>query len=162
MKMKTFKEFLMEDLHAAGTYVNVKVSAEDQDKLYSWCEEHGIGPLMDKEDYHATVVYSPTPCPDAKHYDFNLPATANIVGWKAFDSQLGRCLVAQLQSEDLDKFNADMKNIYGATSNFPSYIPHITVSWGYEGALPENYPAFKITFDKAEVKGIDPNWKPKK
>lgn len=159
--MMSFREFLSEEIHPAGTYVNVKVSDSDKTKLYDWCQENGIGPLMDKEDYHATVVYSPTPCPDAIEYDFNLPAEANIVGWKAFDSQLGRCLVAQLQSQDLTKYNMDMKNIYGATSNFPEYIPHITVSWGYEGELPQNYPAFKITFDKAEVKAIDPNWKPK-
>lgn len=159
--MKTFKEFLLEDNHKDGTYVNVKVCDADKEKLYSWCNEHGITPLMDKEDYHATIVYSPTPCPDAKNYDFKLPAKANIVGWQAFESDLGRCLVAKLQSEDLTKFNSDMKNIYGATSNFPTYIAHVTVSWGYEGSLPDNYPAFQISFDKAEVKGIDKNWKPK-
>ena len=160
--MISFREFLMESEHPAGTYVNVKVSDADKTRLYDWCEANGIGPLMDKEDYHATIVYSPTPCPDAKNYDFNLPAVGSIVGWKAFDSQLGRCLVAQIQSEDLTRMNADMKNIYGATSNFPEYIAHITVSWGYEGAIPENYPAFKIKFDRSEVKAIDPNWKPKK
>jgi hypothetical protein len=157
--MRSFMEFINED-HKDGTYVNVKLSSSDKDKLYSWCEEKGITPLMDKDSYHATVVYSPTPCPDAKNYNFDLPAIANIVGWKIFQSDLGKCLVAQLFSEDLNQFNSDMKNIYGATSKFPEYIPHITVSWKYEGNIPDDYPAFSVSFDRAEVKAIDPNWKP--
>lgn len=157
----SFNAFITEEEHKDGTYVNVKVCSEDKTKLYDWCEEHGIGPPMDKDDYHATIIYSPTPCPDAKNYNFNLPVHANIVGWKAFDSQLGRCLVAQLQSEELNKLNSDMKTMYGATSSFPEYIAHITVSWGYVGELPQDYPAFQIAFDKAQVKAIDKNWKPK-
>jgi hypothetical protein len=157
----SFKDFMTEEQdHKDGTYVNVKLADIDKGRLYRWCQDNGIHPLMDKEEYHATIVYSPTPCPDAKNYDFNLPASAQIVGWKIFNSDLGKCLVAQLFSEDLNKINSDMKNIYGATSNFPEYIPHITVSWKYEGDLPDNYPAFKVMFNRAEVKAIDKDWKP--
>jgi hypothetical protein len=165
MKMIKFRELFSEDKkidHSHGTYVNVKPSEADKNKLYDWVVENGISKPMDKDDYHTTVIYSKTPCPDVDEYDFDLPITGSICGWKIFESTLGRCLVAQVQSEELQVINADLKRDYGATSDFPEYIPHITISWGYEGSIPDNYPAMKITYDKVEVKGLDPNWTPKK
>lgn len=158
--MIKFTKFLAENNHDSGTYVNVKPTEDDKNKLYDWVISNGIKPPMDKDDYHTTIIYSKTPCPDVKGYDFNLPVTGTICGWKIFGSDLGKCLVAVIQSSDLQKINADLKRDYGATSDFPEYIPHITVSWKFEGSLPDDYPAMNVTFDKVEVKGIDPNWKP--
>ena len=160
--MMNFKTFIIESDHSKGTYVNVKLSDSDKNRLYDWVTKNGITNPLDKDEYHVTVIYSLTPCPDAAKYDFNLPITGRICGWKIFDAPIGRCLVAHVESEDLQRINADLKANYGATSTFPEYIPHITVSYNFEGEIPQNYPAQLIVFSQVEVKGLNPDWKPKK
>lgn len=159
--MTTFKQFIANE-HATGTYVNAKLSSVDKDALYKWVNENGISNPLDKSEYHVTIVYSKAPCPDAEDYPFKFPIVGNITGWKIFDANIGRCLVATIQSEQLDTINSNLINHYGATSDFPTYIPHITVSYDYEGELPTDYPAWQVVFDAVQVKGLDPNWKPSK
>lgn len=159
----SFKEFVVEqDEHSKGTYVNVKISDLDKNKLYDWVVGRGINEPLDKNEYHTTVIYSRTPCPDAANYEYGIPITGNITGWKIFDAGIGRCLVAFVQSEQLQKINADLQRDYGATSDFPEYLPHITVSYSYIGEIPDDYPAMRITYDQVEVKGLNPDWRPTK
>jgi hypothetical protein len=164
MRMMSFKQFIAEeqDDHSNGTYINVKPTDVDKDNLYNWVVLNKISNPLDKHEYHVTVIYSKTPCPDAKEYDFNLPIHGDIVGWKIFDAPIGRCLVAHVHSDQLQKINADLKRDYGATSDYPDYIAHITVSYDYVGELPTDYPAMSITFNEVQVKGLDPTWRPKK
>lgn len=150
------------DEHKNGTYINVKPTEEAKDTIFDWVSNNGINDPLDKNEYHVTVIYSKTPCPGAVNYDFNLPIEGTISGWKIFDAGIGRCLVASIQSEQLQTINADLKANYGATSDFPEYIPHITVSYNYLGEIPQNYPAMRVTFNQVEVKGLDPTWRPKK
>lgn len=158
-KIMSFSDF---DKHKDGTYVSMKPSTSVADQLYDWVSNNGINDPLDKGEYHVTVIYSRAPCPGADNYDFKMPIEGTITGWKIFDAPIGRCLVAHVQSEQLQTINSDLKVNYGATSDYPEYIPHITVSYNYKGELPQNYPAMKITFDTVEVKGLDPTWRPTK
>lgn len=162
MKMASFKEFISEDEHKDGTYVNVKLNELDKDKLYDWVLSHDISNPLDKDEYHVTVIYSRAPCPEAENYNYELPITGHITGWKIFDAPIGRCLVAHVDSSKLQTINTELKRDYGATSDFPDYIPHITVSYDYKGELPTEFPDMLVTFDKVQVKGLDPTWRPKK
>jgi hypothetical protein len=162
-KMMSFKQFNEEvNEHRDGTYVSATLCDEDKETLYNWVTSNGISDPLNKDEYHVTVIYSRTPCPEAANYDYNTPITGNITGWKIFEAGIGRCLVAHIESEQLQTINADLQRNYGATSDFPEYIPHITVSYSYEGTIPDNYPAIKVKFDKVISKGLDVNWRPTK
>lgn len=149
--------------HSAGTYVSVKPIQADVDKLYDWIGQNTDITSNPKDSYHVTVIYSRTPCPDVEKYDFNLPITANITGWK----KLGKTaddhfLVLTLESEDLNRINSDLMRDYGATSDFPTYIPHISVSYHHPSEIPQNYPSMKITFDSVSVEPLKEGWRPEK
>lgn len=150
------------ETHEKGTYIKADPIQANRDQLFSWTQENGITNAVDSSEYHTTIIYSKNPCPEAKEYDFKLPMHATVSGFKIFDAPLGRCLVAALESEDLKTVNSDIMQRYGATSDYPEYIPHITLSYNYDGDLPTNPPKINVWFNKVEVKGLDPTWAPKK
>lgn len=158
--MMSFKQFISEDDHKNGTYVSVEPTVADADRLYAFVAPLGINNLLDKSEYHATVIYSKAPCPGVKHYNYNLPVTGIISGWKIFEAGIGRCLVATIESAGLQRINEDLKRDYGATSSFPTYIPHLTVSYDHIGDAPTKFPSLTVTFDTLKIKGINPEWKP--
>lgn len=160
---KLLRDILEDITHSHGTYVSVTPIQADVDKLYDWVTNNTNVVSNPKSSYHVTVIYSRTPCPNVKAYDFNLPITGNITGWK----KLGKTaddhfLVLTLESEELDKINADLMRDYGATSDFPTYVPHISISYHHPGALPLDYPAMKITFDSVSIEPLKEGWRPAK
>lgn len=154
-----FEEFIE---HKDGTYINVKPTKDNKKELYNWVVDNEIGNPLNRDEYHVTVIYSRNPCPNAKYYDFNLPIEGKICGWEIFDANIGRCLVARIESKQLNDINNDLMTKYGATSDFDSYKPHITVSYDYKGDKPKDIPNINFSFDMVEVKGLDTNWRPKK
>ena len=155
---------ILEDIaHPHGTYVSVKPIEADIDKLYDWVNNNTSVVSNPKDSYHVTVIYSRNACPEVKAYDFNLPITGKITGWK----KLGKTaddhfLVLTLESEALHKINDDLMRDYGATSDFPTYVPHISISYHHPEALPENYPAMTITFDSVSIEPLKEGWRPAK
>jgi len=155
---------ILEDLtHPNGTYVSVKLRDLDESALYDWIHNNTDIVSNPQSSYHTTVIYSTTPCPDVKSYDFNLPIEATITGWK----KLGKTaddhfLVLTLESEQLRKINGDLMRDYGASSDFPTYVPHISISYHYPYALPENYPAMKVTFNSVQIEPLKEGWRPAK
>lgn len=146
-----------------GTYVSVKLDPASSKKLYAFAEKSGITDLVPKSDYHCTLVYSKHGIPEAEKEDLNLPITAKISGFELFDTKLsetGKCLVARLDSSDLVKAHRMYHTKYPAVYTFPEYKPHVTISYNYDGPLPEKTPRFNLSFDEREFKDLDVNWKP--
>lgn len=159
------REIAMNTSHPDGTYVSVKLSKKSQSDLDSWVSKNNIMNASDPSEYHSTVIYSRVGVPNAKSYDLNLPITASISGWKKFDTKLsesGKCLVAIVDSPDLNKHHNNLVNDYGATHDFEGYHPHITISYDYDGDIPEDVPSFNITYDDSDFKPLDPKFSPKK
>lgn len=156
-RMNNYKE-----THEKGTYISATPIKANREALHDWTIKTGITNPVHPDEYHTTIIYSRVSCKEAEAHDFKLPMHATISGFKVFDSKLGKCLVAALDSEDLQSVNSDITEKYGAVSDFPSYIPHITLSYGFEGELPTNPPKMDIWFTEVKVRGIDPDWKPSK
>lgn len=147
--------------HQHGTKVFVYPRKEDAKILYQAVVDMGINKPMDAGEYHVTVIYSSHPCPDAEYHKINLPMVGFINGWEIFESKLGRCLVALIKSTPIYNLNKELVHDYGATSNFPEYKAHMTVSWHHVGDKPDSFPIQSIIFDAYKVDGLDPNWAPK-
>jgi len=164
--MVEFKNFVNEaksDEHEHGTYVSVKLDKKSVKELDTWATNTGIKNLIDPTEYHATVIYSRKPVPNAAEYDLKLPLDAKISNWKIFDTQQNtKALVGAIKSPALEKAHKDLKAM-GASHGFPDYQPHVTLSYNYgSDEVPEKLPDIKLVFSEKAVKPLDPTWSSKK
>ena len=155
---KLFERYIAKKQHPDGTYVSAELDPKFQDAIFKWAKENGIPNLADPKQYHATIAYSRKGIPEVKSKDFKLPIAAEITGWKIFPTQTGgKCLVASLKSEQLTSHFNDIMDNYGATYDFPSYQPHITVSYDYgSDVAPKTFPKIKVQFNKVRIEPLDP------
>lgn len=170
--MMGFKQMMafLEDVktknnHPNGTYVAAKLTKASQSALDYFVTEAGITNAADPKQYHSTVIYSRKGVPDVKNYKFKLPFKAHIKEWKLFDTQFGKsgkCLVAIMDSPELEKAHRDIRQQYGALHGFPDYHPHVTVSYDYDGPLPKVIPGVALTYGSIEIKPLDPEFVPPK
>lgn len=167
--MKTLKEFLeeqAENTHKNGTYVSANLDQSSTKKLYKWCQDNGINnpidPFKKDNEYHVTVVYSRKGISQAEGEDIGLPMNLKIVGWDIFTSKNGqKCLVGKVDSKELTKAHDMYMSKYGATHDFDSYKPHLTVSYDYgDGKAPKDLPDFELTFNTRSFKALDPTYIP--
>ena len=153
--MKLFSDYLAEAEAAEkdhGTYASLSPAKEDREKLHSWMEHQHIKKLVDAKDYHCTVVYSTKSVPEITNLKVSLPIKARCKEWKVFGPD--KMLVIALKSSKATAlFNKTIK--MGAKTDYPSYIPHITVALGFTGDLPKEIPNFDIQFVKFKVGTID-------
>lgn len=151
------------DEYAYGTKVFVYPSKESSANLRAFVDNLDItAPILVKANqYHCTVIYSDSSCPGVETMNIRLPMVGGICDYEIFDSpQFGKCLVGVLNSTDIRELNRQIRETYGATMRFPTFVPHITLAWGYEGDVPKHFPTFSLHFDAYKVAGIDPNWNP--
>lgn len=151
--------------HPNGTYVAAKLTKESQKALDYFVTEAGIPNAADPKQYHSTVIYSRKGVPDVKDYKFKLPFEAKIKEWRLFDTQLGKsgkCLVAIMDSPELEKAHKEIREKYGAEHGYPDYHPHVTVSYDYAGPLPKVVPDITLRYGSTEIKPLDPQFVPPK
>lgn len=151
--------------HPNGTYISAKLTKKSQQVLDKFVSDHNIPNAADPKQYHSTIIYSRKGVPDAKSYKFKLPFKAKVKEWKKFDTQLGKsgkCLVAIMESPELEKAHKDIRKEYGATHDYPDFHPHVTVSYDYDGPLPKTVPDFKLEYGSTEFKPLDPEFVPPK
>lgn len=168
--MMNFKDFLEEEQkdnnHKDGTYISVNLSSESTDKLYDWAKKNKINnpinPFKKDNEYHATVVYSRKGIPAAEKEDLGLPMKLKISGWEIFNTQTGaKALVGKIVSKDLTAAHNMFREKYGATHDYDSYKPHITLSYDYgSDKKPDAVPDIDLTFDTYKFEPLTPNYVP--
>jgi hypothetical protein len=154
----TFKEFVK---HEHGTYVSLTPSPESAKRLDDWVRDNlTLSNTVPRKDLHTTLVYSRTPVPAVESYPFRFPIVGTIVGWKLLGDDNNKFLVAHVLSSELQALYADMKML-GCTSDYPEYIPHITVVYDYKGELPDACPrGMHVTYSSVHIDGLKENWRP--
>lgn len=168
--MKPFSAYLAESEHSSGTYAALSVSTSSQDEIKKFVEQfidvNDDAVLVKPEDFHCTLIYSRHPCPEVKDMDFGLPIEATPVGFDLFESKSdstkgSMCLVLKLEGKELRALEKECRDEHGATSDFPTYEPHITLVYGYTGDKPENNVAKRlntIKFDGYDVSPLKSDW----
>jgi hypothetical protein len=138
--------------HPNGTYAEALLDSDTKKKLLEFIAENDI--LNSVKEFHCTVVYSKAACPSVKEMKVRFPVIAKITEFALFDAKPGsgdgKCLVACLDAVELNRYHYDAREQYGATTSYPMYIPHITLSYDFEGDIPE-VPEFDIVFNKIKV-----------
>lgn len=168
--MKAFSAYLAESEHKGGTYAALSVSFSSQNKIKQFIDKfleiNKDATLVDPAEYHCTLIYSRNPCPDVKHLNPTLPISAIPIGFELFESKsestLGSmCLVLLLDSDDLRNLEKKCRDDYGASSDFPSYKPHISLVYGYTGEKPKKdllKNLKDIELDKFNVEPLASDW----
>lgn len=159
MGMKSFLNFLITELCGsteAGTYIPVLPSAASAAELSKFVHDNipdTSEEIVSPEEYHCTVIYSKKPLKnfDKSYLDRALPLQATANRWTLFNT----CLVLEIESNNLTRLNRTITRVYGATSDYPTYRPHITVDQNYKGKLPSKLPGFNITFAGSDIKSLE-------
>ena len=143
--------------HPGGTYVCANLSRQSKDALGKWVEENNIPSPADPKQYHTTITYSRKGIPTVTDHKFDLPIKGKIIKWKIFPAQDNKkCLVAVVDSPDLEHYHTEIQTQYGAQYDYPDYIPHITVSYDYpSNSVPKILPALDITYVKIKIEPLD-------
>jgi len=153
--MKTFREYLAEaeqeqEAASIGTYASVLPCDKNKEKLHKFISKLELKNAVPMDEYHCTVIYSRKRVSEVEGIKPTLPITATVKGWDVF----GDCLVLTLTSPGLLSLNSKCMDL-GATSDFESYKPHITVATEYTGEVPSvPVPKMKLSFDQFVVEDL--------
>lgn len=140
-----------------GTYVSVKV--KNNDEFYNWFLSQGVEPL-NKSDLHCTIAYS------KKEFE-RIPNKKEII---INPNQLMKIEPLGDEGAIVLKFNSDeMQNRFdeciksGATFDYDSYKPHITITYNGKGLDLSSLklPNFNIVLNDETVEPLDLEWKSK-
>ncbi len=161
-----FQKFLEQMIgHPDGTYIAAELSPDSQKLLDTYVTGMNVPNAADPNQYHSTVIYSRKGVPEAREYHFELPFKAKIKEWKLFDTKFGesgKCLVAIMDSPELEKAHKEIRDKYGATHDYPDYHPHVTISYDYPDELPTEVPDMELEYDYVDIKPLNPQFVPDK
>ena len=121
--MKTYFQFITET-KSVGLFTFRRLNLQSAEFLVGWMQENGIPNQLPLNELHCSVVGSEVPVegysPDPTLIMLN-PATYKI-------EMLGEALVISFRSDPLEEQWQRAMNL-GAKTFFPTYIPHITLSY---------------------------------
>jgi 2'-5' RNA ligase len=146
-----------------GTYAKLVPSESTKQRIAQFVDLINLENPASVHDLHVTIVYSRKACPEIEFHDTALPALADGAAFDIFPNQDGsKCLVLKLASKQIHDLHEIIREQYGATHDFPSFQPHITLSYDYtQVTTPESgLDYFKdLQFDQYVVEPLDLNWK---
>jgi hypothetical protein len=156
--MKSFREYLAEaeESEKKGTFGALHLTKETRNSLHEWLEENKIKEILDKDDYHCTIVFSTKSVPEVADIPLKFPIKAKVKAWKILGTDDLLCAV--LESKRVVKL-FDKTIEMGAKTDYPDFIPHISLAMHYKGDLPEELPEFEIVFDKFKVGPLNADFK---
>ncbi len=136
-----------------GKYVAVKV--KNAQELYSWYSNQGIE-VVPADELHCTIAYS------KKDFEYEVSKEDIFVSeFNTYLEPLGDdgAVVLKIHSQELqDRFNRCM--LAGATYDYPSYKPHITISYKEIDNIKDiKQPDFNIILGDEYTNPLNENWK---
>ena len=114
-----------------GSYVGVTPAKESKNKIKQLIKQLKVDNPIARDKMHCTVIYSRKPISDFTAKGTLDPAIKAIPkSLKIFQTQEGKnALVLELDCEELHYRHQSIMKEYGATYDYPEYIPHITLSY---------------------------------
>lgn len=111
---------------SGGTYVGIRLDEKSVAIMVALQQSLGLKNPLDAEKFHTTVLYSRNPV-EVVPLDKVHEATIKYIDcWEQRNGKYA--VVAKLKCESLEERHDDLISI-GGTHDFPSYQPHITLSY---------------------------------
>jgi 2'-5' RNA ligase len=157
--MKSLKEFM-----AKRKYVSVQYDKESQDKLRDWATKNGFnlsvkynGEEQDPKefDFHTTVFYSTNEV-NLRNKTMRIPPTEVTITKLKFLGENEDIPVLVIEPTDGIKELREHFESLGLEDQWPSYQPHISLSYAREKIDTENIklPDFKPKYDTLIIEDI--------
>lgn len=118
-----------------GTYSGVKFDNKTTNAILKYIKDNKIPKGLPSEKMHSTVLYSRKFLPNYKpagDYDKALEGTpTDFDVWSSNneDGSSTNCLILKYDCDDLVKRHKELMDTHNATYDFPTYDPHITLSY---------------------------------
>ena len=167
---KTNGQWVKKSSGAKPLYMKRKVL--NAERIVEWARNNGIPTTLDPDDMHVTVIYSKEPFNEeytraAEMQDEHpMYYGGHVVrGGKRSVERLGQngeALVLKIECPKLASEHYAFRAM-GASSDWPDYKPHITLSWKAEGIDEKGIKPFDgdIVLSDIFVSLLDENWKSK-
>lgn len=114
-----------------GTYAGVRFSDDTVNAVKEYQINNQIPNRIPRKDLHATLLYSQKHLPDYQPMgDYQEPMVGDVEQievWPTRDQK--NCLVLRFTCDQLCERHQQLMDQHQATYDFPSYIPHMTLSY---------------------------------
>lgn len=150
--------------HPNGTYIKLIPDSKSKSILTALQSQFKIPHPLHPNDLHMTLVYSRASCPDAVEIEQRFsPIRGTLTRFDYLPNKnIGsQSLVVVLDCPEAVKLHNYVIKHYGATHDYSSYIPHITLSYNCYATISALTTNPTITFDNIMVSKNIPTWKPK-
>lgn len=122
---------------AFGTYAKAVPCEDSKNKIAELVNLLNINNSVSPRSLHTTVTYSRKVVPELESMVLPEPITATPIGFAVFKSNMYNCLVILLESMGLNLLHQQAMAL-GATYDYPTYHPHVTVSYDFQGEVPDD------------------------
>jgi 2'-5' RNA ligase len=117
-----------------GTYAGVKFDKDTKQSIMDYMKEAHIPNALPTSKLHTTLLYSRVECPNYKPIESvkYVGEPDEFVVWETQGvggKGKARCLVLKYKCPELVKRHKELIKEHGATHDFPSFEPHITLSY---------------------------------
>lgn len=111
-----------------GTFIGVHLGPKSSERLSRWCKESLIPNIVD--EFHCTLVYSQDTLPpvEVARYASPLVVEKDTYEYALFGDKQN-ILVLKIKQEILEDRWKELKEKYNFQYDFPTYIPHISLSY---------------------------------
>lgn len=133
--MKLQDLILEKETKTEGSYIAVNFSKESQKRLHEFSKKLKIKNLVPEDKYHITIIYSTKPVPKTfkAKGELDPPILANPKHLTIFPTQdKKRALVIELTCKKIVNRHRELMDKYDLKFGFPSFKPHITLSYDCE------------------------------
>lgn len=132
----------------------------NSEELIGWAKSQGFETTLQPGDLHVTVMYSEVPVA------WPVPRSGGLLVGPSEERSVGPlgdggAVVLKFKSPDLSGRWQELQD-YGAVSSWPSYVPHVTITWNAPEGLDLNkVEPYKgnLIFGPEIFKEVDPDWK---
>ena len=136
--------------HQQGTYASMTLSSQSAQQLTRWLDQRGI-PHDPPEEFHCTICYSRQPVPQAVAMNGPISIRARATAWEHLGEKATVLLLDCDRAHDL----FDLLKKHGASHDWPTFNPHLTVLKDQHIDLPDQLPDFALTFNRISAQPLE-------
>lgn len=142
----------LKEMSQRGTYYAVRPTRETIAAMREFMGDHRIPNPLAGEDLHATVVYSRAfvnarslgklnPTWKGKFHEFDIFPSFSPVD-ESENAEHTKCLVMKFHCDDIHRRHDFLRKNHGATHDFATFDPHITMSYNIGDFDHQNLPEY--------------------